>query len=74
MNLAIGVINTCVEAGIRPAEGWMVSLPQCQGSNQNSVSSVLWIRCRPLYLATSKFEPGTVKVKQGTVDQLWQLR
>lgn len=62
MNLAKGVINTCVEAGIRTAAGWMVSQPQCQSSDQKSVSSIL---CRPLYLATSKFNPGTVTVKQG---------
>lgn len=65
MNLAKGVINTCVEAGIRTAEGWMVSLPQRQGSDQNIVSSIPWTRRRPLHLATSKFKPGTVTVKQG---------
>lgn len=56
MNLAKGVINTCAGAGIRNAAGWMVSLPQCQGRNQNSASSILWKRCSPLYLATSKFK------------------
>lgn len=58
MNLAKGVINTCVEAGIKPAAGWMVSLPHCQSSDQISVSSTPWVLHAQLYLATSKFKPG----------------
>lgn len=60
-----GLLILVLRQGLGIATGWMVSLPQCHSGNQNNVSSVPWIQCRPLYLATIKFKPVTATVKQG---------
>lgn len=65
MNLAEGVINTFVEAGIRTAAGRMVSVPQCHSSYHSSVSVVsFFFMCQsPLHLATGRFKPGSATAK-----------